>query len=87
MVSDRFSSYNNLPSHQRELCWAHLIRDLTAIAERTGSNGEIGLELLAMQHQLFGVWHQRKSAAINWPQLQQRSQPIRQSFEATCSAQ
>jgi transposase len=83
VVSDRFSAYNHLPTHQRQLCWAHLIRDLTAISERTGASGEIGLELLALQQQLFEQWHQWKSAAINWSQLQQRCQPIRQSFEAT----
>jgi hypothetical protein len=82
VVSDRFSAYNHLPTHQLQMCWAHLIRDLTAIAERTGANGEIGLKLLAMQQQLLGQWHQWRSAAINWPQLQQRCQPIRQSFEA-----
>ncbi len=37
MVSDRFSAYNHLPTQQRQLCWAHLIRDLTAIAERPGA--------------------------------------------------
>jgi hypothetical protein len=38
LVSDRFSAYNHLPVMQRQLCWAHLIRDLTAIAERPGVN-------------------------------------------------
>ncbi len=83
VVSDRFSAYNHLPTHQRQLCWAHLIRDLTAISERTGASGEIGLEFLALQQQLFEQWHQRKDGTIEWPQLQQRCQPIRQSFEAT----
>ena len=32
VVSDRFSAYNHLPIEQRQLCWAHLIRDLTASA-------------------------------------------------------
>ena len=32
VVSDRFSAYNHLPVMQRQLCWAHLIRELTAIA-------------------------------------------------------
>ncbi len=84
VLSDRFSAYNHLPTHQRQLCWAHLIRDLTAIAERTGASGEIGLELLVLQQQLFEQWHQWKDGTIEWwPQLQQRCQPIRQSFEAT----
>jgi transposase len=83
VVSDRFSAYNHLPLEQRQLCWAHLIRDLTAIAQRSGVSGEIGLELLALQQQLFGHWHQWKQGAIDWPQLQQSCQPIRLAFEAT----
>jgi len=34
VVSDRFSAYNYFPLEQRQLCWAHVIRDLAAIAER-----------------------------------------------------
>ena len=83
VVSDRFSAYNHLPIQQRQLCWAHLIRDLRAITERPGASAEFGAQLLEMQQQLFAQWHQYKAAAIDWPQLQQRCQPIRRCFEAT----
>ena len=83
VVSDRFSAYNHLPIEQRQLCWAHLIRDLTAIADRQGASGEIGMELVALQQQLFDQWHQWKGGAIAWPQLQHRCHPIRRMFEAT----
>jgi transposase len=83
VVSDRFSAYNSLPLEQRQLCWAHLIRDLTAIAERQGASGEIGAQLLALQQQLFDQWHQWKDGRIDWPQLQQSCLPIRRTFEAT----
>ncbi|MFZ0409769.1 MAG: IS66 family transposase [Cyanobium sp.] len=83
VVSDRFSAYNHLPVMQRQLCWAHLIRDLTAIAERQGVSGEIGLELLALQQQLFVQCHQWKDAAIDCPTLQLSCRPIRQHFEDT----
>ena len=83
VVSDRFSAYNHLPVMQRQLCRAHLIRDLTAIAERQGVSGEIGLELLALQQQLFVQWHQWKDGAINWSTLQLNCRPIRQHFEGT----
>ena len=53
VVSDRFSTCNHLPIQQRQLCWAHLIRDLTAIVERSGASAEFGAELLGQQ-QLFG---------------------------------
>jgi hypothetical protein len=56
VVSDRFSAYNHLPLEQRQLCWAHLIRDLRAIAERPGASSGFGSELLDLQQQLFGCW-------------------------------
>jgi transposase len=83
VVSDRFSAYNHLPLEQRQLCWAHLIRDLTAIAERPGASAEFGAQLLSLQQQLFGLWHRYTDGTIDWPALQHRSRPIRQAFEAT----
>ncbi len=62
VVSDRFSAYKHLPLEQRQLCWAHVIRDLTAIAERRGASAEIGAELLRLQQQLFAQWHRWKVA-------------------------
>lgn len=83
VVSDRFSAYNHLPVMQRQLCWAHLIRDLVAIAERPGASAEFGAKLLGLQQQLFGHWHRYKEGKIDWPALQQSCRPIRQAFETT----
>jgi transposase len=83
VVSDRFSAYNHLPTQQRQLCWAHLIRDLTAIVERPGASAEFGAELLGLQQQLFGHWHRYKDGTIDWPALQRGCRPIRQAFEAS----
>ena len=83
VVSDRFSAYNHLANSQRQLCWAHLIRDLNAIAERQGFSGEIGLEPMALQKQLFVQWHQWKDGTIDSPKLQLSRRPIRLQFEAT----
>ena len=83
VVSDRFSAYNHLPLQQRQLCWAHLIRDLTAIAERPGASAEFGAQLLELQRQLFDHWHRYKDETIDWPGLQQACGPIREDFVAT----
>jgi transposase len=83
VVSDRFSAYNHLPTQQRQLCWAHLIRDLNAIAERPGASAEFGAELQSLQQQLFGHWHRYKDGTIDWPALQQSCRPIRQAFVST----
>ena len=83
VVSDRFSAYNHLPLEQRQLCWAHLIRDLTAIADRPGASGEIGSQLLDLQQQLFAHWHHWKEGLLAWPELQHRCHSIRLAFETT----
>jgi transposase len=83
VVSDGFSAYNHLPTQQRQLCWTHLIRDLTAIAERSGANAVFGAQLLGLQRQLFEQWHRYRDGTISWPVLQHSSQPIRLAFETT----
>ncbi|WP_259719747.1 transposase [Synechococcus sp. CS-1328] len=83
VVSDRFSAYNHLLLEQRQLCWAHVIRDLTAIAERPGANAEFGSELLGLQQQLFAQWHRYKDGTIDWSTLQQGCRPIRQASVGT----
>ncbi|MFW6731535.1 MAG: hypothetical protein ACODUE_07360 [Synechococcus sp.] len=60
----------------------HLIRDLTAIAERSGANAVFGAELLEQQ-QLFEQWHRYKDGTIDSPALQHSSQLIWLAFEAT----
>ena len=82
VVSDRFSAYNHLPIEQRQLCWAHLIRDLRAIAERPGASAEFGSELLVLQQQLFDHWYRHRTGTIDRAALQQCCRPIRSAFEA-----
>jgi hypothetical protein len=66
-VSDRFSAYNHLASQPRQLCWAHLIRDLNAIAERPGASAAFGAQRLELQRQLFGHWHRYQDVTTDWP--------------------
>jgi transposase len=56
VVSDRWKVYEVLPDGRRQLCWAHLIRDFRALAERTGSSRRIGENLLALAGVLFEYW-------------------------------
>jgi transposase len=55
--SDRCPSYNWLENNHRQVCWAHLLRDFQAIAERTGASAEIGASLVNKGHRLFHWWH------------------------------
>lgn len=57
LISDRYSGYTWWPLSDRQVCWAHLMRDFTAISERAGEAKHIGLALLEEGHRLFHWWH------------------------------
>jgi hypothetical protein len=46
VITDRYSAYNWIEIGQRQLCWDHLKRDLTAIAQRSGASAQVGQALL-----------------------------------------
>jgi transposase len=69
VVSDRYAAYAYIDAAKRQLCWAHLLRDYTRIAERTGRPGKIGRRLLGLGYVMFR-WRER--AAKNFEPLQRR---------------
>ena len=82
VVSDRYSAYSWLPLEQRQLCWAHIKRDLTAIAERSGVSAPVGRDLLELENQLFHQWHRWRDGEIDRQELKSLTAPIRQAFES-----
>lgn len=55
VVSDRYAAYAFVDPAQRQVCWAHLIRDFRRISQRPGKAGQTGRRLLAMAHVLFRI--------------------------------
>lgn len=78
--SDRYSGYTWLPIEQRQVCWAHLKRDFTKIAERTGVSGALGKELLNHHEKLFELWHRVRDGTLSRAQFILEVEPIRQSI-------
>lgn len=64
-MSDRYSAYHYLSNEQRQVCWAHLKRDLTQIAEREGVAGELGQALLKQQRLLFEHWYRARDGTLS----------------------
>lgn len=58
VVSDRYAGYAHLDPQRRQVCWAHLLRDFTRIAERGGAPGRIGRRLLGLGCLMFR-WRER----------------------------
>ena len=63
--SDRCPSYGWLENDHRQVCWAHLLRDFQAMAERSGASAEIGNSLLRKGHRLFHWWHRVRDGTMS----------------------
>jgi transposase len=81
ILSDRYSGYGWLDESQRQLCWAHIKRDLTAMSERSGVSNEIGVALLRRQKRLFRLWHQVRDGTLNREDFQLKVQMLRRGFK------
>ena len=63
VVSDRYAVYDYVDVTQRQVCWAHLLRDFLRISQRDGQAGRIGRCLLGAGYVLFRWRTQDKTAA------------------------
>lgn len=74
-TSDRYGLYDRLPPAQRQLCWAHLKRDFTALAQGPPAQQPWGERLLELQRQVFACWHQHRRRP---PGLRRALAPLQQ---------
>jgi transposase len=86
LVTDRYSAYNWYPVRWRQLCWAHLLRDLEAIRGRGGVSEEIGAALLAKAHQMFTWWHRVREGTLKRSTFQSYMSPLRREVEQLLEA-
>lgn len=80
--SDRWSAYNWLDVAQRQLCWAHLLRDFQAFVDRKGESATIGQALLKQTTAMFNLWHRVRDGTLLRPDFQLEMQPIQRQIEA-----
>lgn len=86
LVTDRFSAYNWYPVRWRQLCWAHLLRDIEAMIERGGGSQEIGEALRRHAHQIFHWWHRVRDGALKRSSFRNYMTPVRREVERLLEA-
>ena len=64
VISDRFPGYEWIDPESRQICWAHLRRDMQAMIDRDGDRAEIGRRLLWQSDKLFEAWRKVRDGAI-----------------------
>lgn len=80
IMSDRFSVYSKLSPEERQLCWAHLIRDFRKLVDRHGGAEGIGEWALREIEGMFELWHLYLEQKIDQTKLQQGFIAIRARF-------
>jgi transposase len=80
--SDRLSAYNAHPLERRQLCWAHIIRNLRGIAEQRREGSLWASEALCWVQLMFAIWHQYAEGAIDRATLQEALEPVQDAVWA-----
>jgi transposase len=86
LVTDRWSAYTWYPSWRRQLCWAHLLRDIEAMIERGGRSQEIGVALRAQARQMFHWWHRVRDGTLAHTTFARYMWPVRREVERLLEA-
>lgn len=81
VTSDRYRAYLTLPLERRQICWAHVKRNLLSFAERAGPIGDWGKEEVALVVKLFAAWHRFKQGELDRTGLQEEIVPLREQMQ------
>jgi transposase len=81
VCSDRWRGYDYLDPGQRQLCWAHLLRDFTAHSQGMGEQKTFGEDGLRIARELFACW-QGHQADADRARLQAQLAPLQDELQA-----
>ena len=79
--SDRWWAYDYLDAERRQLCWAHLVRDLTAHSEGLGAQKQFGAAGLEIAAGLFAAWAEFRADADR-ARLLESVDPLKEELRA-----
>ena len=86
LVTDRWSAYHWYPVRWRQLCWAHLLRDIEAMIERGGGSQEIGEALKRQARQMFHWWHRVRDGTLSRSSFRSYMSSVRREVERLLEA-
>jgi transposase len=86
LVTDRWSAYTWYPAWRRQLCWAHLLRDIDAMSARGGHSQAIGDALRAQARHMFHWWHRVRDGTLAHTTFARYLWPVRHASERLLEA-
>ena len=80
--TDRWRVYDIIDAEMRQLCHAHLRRDMQALIDLGPATKAIGESLLAVSDQMFALWHQFVDGKIDRAALLRAMEPVQLQWRA-----
>jgi transposase len=80
VICDRYSAYQHLQGDERQVCWAHLLREFTELSQMTGEVRRLGEALLAATGWLFELWHDYGNGELARVELQAWMERVQAQF-------
>ncbi len=77
LTSDRWRAYDSHPLDERQICWAHLKRNLQGLADRNGPGAHLGHWGVRETEQLFRAWHLYQRSEISRAEVRRAMVPVR----------
>lgn len=81
LTTDRWSGYNWVAAVQRQLCWAHLLRDMQGMVDRGGVGGRLGRQMLDEVEKMFDWWAEVRDGKLERAVFQQNMLSVRATVE------
>ncbi len=81
LISDRWCAYNWVHALNRQVCWAHLVREFEGFVERGGEAKRLGELLLAEVFVLFEWWHLTRDGLLQRATFQRKMRPLMREVE------
>ena len=74
--TDRLATSDWIAPERRQVCWAHVKRDLIALSERGGESSQLGAALLEEERRVFGLWTGVRARTLSRADFQVRMLPV-----------
>jgi transposase len=81
LVTDRWSAYQHWAVEQRQVCWAHLVREFRAFTERGGASARLGRGFLRDAQGMFARWHRVRDGTLSHRRFWLEMRPLRRRVE------
>jgi transposase len=77
LISDRWSAYEWVDVHRRQLCWAHLLRQFLGFQSYDAEATAIGRSLELLTETMFHLWHRVRDGTMTRKDFQKRMERLR----------